>query len=188
MIAVAILAAGSMIMLASADASARGWGYGAHGGRFQSYYRHSFVTPGWSHSASVNRAPGQVSGMRSFHTPNGGGATRTFNRGCSGGTCTHNASITTNSGKTWTRSGTISTNHNGTASRTQSATGPNASASRIGSCTTGAGCSSTASLTGTAGTTITGQRSTTSNGQGGYNRNATYTGPNGSVTRSFQIP
>ena len=179
-VAAVILLACSIIVLSGANAAARG-GFGG-------YYRYAYAGPGWSHNQSFNRtAPGQVSGMRSFQTPGGRGATRSFNRSCSSGSCTHNVTTTTNSGKTWSRSRSITAN-NGTVSRSSSRTGPNASVTRNGSCTSGAGCSSTVSATGPAGNTVTGQRSLTPNGQGGFTRDATYTNPNGTVTHSYTIP
>ncbi len=81
------LLACAMLAITAVDASARGWGRGGYGGAFGHYYGRSFHAPGWSHSAIVSRMPARYRVTRSFQTPSGRGATRTFNRGCSGGTC-----------------------------------------------------------------------------------------------------
>ena len=100
------LLACAMLAITAVDAAARGWGHrGGHGGAFGHYYARSFHAPGWSHSASINRSPGRVTGTRSFQTPGGRGATRNFSRGCSGATCDRSSTTTTNSGKTWSRLG-----------------------------------------------------------------------------------
>lgn len=183
------LLACAMLVVTAADASARGWYRGGHGGGFGHYYGRSFHAPGWSHSASMSRMPGQVSGTRSFQTPAGRGATRTFNRGCSGGTCQRSSTTTTNSGKTWSRSGSISASGTGTVSRTRSATGPNGgTTTRAGSCTAGAGCSSQRASTGSSGQTRVADRTTTPNGDGSVHHTATITGPAGTKTRSFDVP
>lgn len=169
------LAACAVLVIGAADASARG-------GMFGAFYGRSFSAPGWSHSATINRSPGEVSGTRSFETPNGSGATRTFDRGCANGTCTNTVTTTTNSGTTWSRSGSVSAPGNGSLSWNRSSTGPNGgTTARSGSCAFGSGCSATATATGPNGNTRSVQRSFSPNGQGGYNYSATFTGPNGSA-------
>jgi|SRR5579862_556537 len=177
LLAIAAITVFALSTFAAGDASARG--------TFGRFYGRSFNNPGWMHSASISRSPGMVSGMRSFQTPGGRGATRTFNRSCASGTCMHSVSTTTNSGKTWSRSSSV-THTNGSTSWNRTGTSRNGgTSSHTGSCTSGAGCTSSASATGANGNNYSAQRSLTPNGQGGYNYNATLTGPNGSVTHSF---
>jgi hypothetical protein len=170
-----------LFALASTDASARGL--------FARGYAGSFYRPGWSHSASISRSWGMASGTRSFSTARGRGITQNFSRSCSGGTCTHNATFTSNSGKTWSKSGSTSRTSNG-YSWNRNYNGPNgATATRSGSCTSGVGCSGTTSGTGSKGGTFDVQRSLTPNGSGGANYNVSLTGPNGqTASRTYSYP
>ena len=170
-----------LLVLSSTDASARGL--------FARGYARSFYSPGWSHSASINRSPGMASGTRSFSTPGGRGITKNFSRSCSGGTCTHNATFTSNSGKTWSKSSSISRTSN-SVSWNGNSNGPRgATATHSGSCTSGAGCSGSTSGVGPNGGTFDVNRSVTPNGTGGANYSASLTGPNGQTgTRTFSYP
>ena len=184
------LLACALLVITAVDAAARGWGYrGGHGGAFGHYYARSFHAPGWSHSASINRAPGRVTGTRSFQTPGGRGATRNFTRGCSGATCDRSFTTTTNSGKTWSHSNTRTRSGTGTVSRTRTTTGPNGgTTTRTSSCTSGVGCNSQRVTSGPRGQTRVADRTTTPNGDGTFHHTATITGPGGTKTRSFDVP
>lgn len=164
---IAVLSA-ALVALTAADASAR---------MFSRSYN------GWygNRSATINRtAPGQVTGSRAFLGPNGGGYTRNFSRNCAGGTCSSSASTHTNAGQNWSHTGTATFNGNGSVSYNRNGVGPQGgTVSRSGSCTGGAGCSSTAQAMGPNGTNYTAQRSAQATGNGFVNHSATFTGPNG---------
>lgn len=171
----------ALLAVTADDAEARRGG----GGWFRANYARSFYAPGWTHSQTLSRTTGGYSGVRSFQRPSGFGATRQFNANCAGGTCSRNYTTTRTSGRTSAHSGSI-TGGNGAASWQASGKGPyGGTSARQGTCTPGAGCNSNVTATGAGGGTYTAQRSFTPNGQGGLNYNATFTGPNGTVTRSF---
>jgi hypothetical protein len=175
--AMTLMAATALAMTAS-EASARSF---TRSGSFTGAYGRGFT-----HSASVNRSPGSVSGTRSLQTNAGYGGTRSFERGCSGGICSARSTTTTNSGRTWSRSGSVSAPGNGTANWDRTATGPNGgSVSRSGSCTAGTGCARDTTVTGPNGNSWTADRSAYANGYGALDRTATITGPEGgSASRS----
>ena len=196
---------GFAFAVTASDAAARiggrgfhggGWhGHGWHGAGWQRHGWHGhgwhgagWHHPGWSHNATFSHYPGHVAGTRSFQTQAGYGATRSFDRSCSGGTCQRSVTTTTNSGRTWSRSASV-TRSDGSVSWNRNATGPRGgTASRSGSCTKGSGCSSNTSLVSSSGKTRTVDRSTTKNADGGIHRETTVTGPSGTHTRSFDIP
>ena len=169
----------AMFAADTGDAWARGGYYrGGYGYGYGRVWNRPFIT------GNVTRSNGYAMGTRSFQYPGGHGYTRSFNRGCSGSTCSRNANSTSNSGKTWSHSGSI-TRSQGSANWQTSGTGAyGGTGARQGSCTSGAGCTGNATAVGPGGQTHTALRSLTPNGQGGYNYNATLTGPNGTVTRS----
>jgi hypothetical protein len=173
-----VLLALAMLTVNMGDAWAWRGGYGYRGG--YGGYGH-----GWpAVSGSVSRSNGYAMGTRSFQYRGGYGFNRTFNRGCSGGSCSRTATTTTNSGKTWSRSGSGSKTAN-SANWQRNATGPSGSTvNRGGSCTTGSGCTGSATTVGSQGNTWTQNRTATPDGQGGVNATATFTGPNGTVTRT----
>ena len=97
-------------------ASARGW----HSSRtFHGPYRSVNVSRGYEHGG------GQASGYRNVQGSHGHGYDASFSRSCANSTCSRNASLETNSGKEWSRSGSITNNHNGSVSYDRTTTGPN---------------------------------------------------------------
>ncbi|HWA31240.1 MAG TPA: hypothetical protein VG867_09075 [Rhizomicrobium sp.] len=116
--ATAIAFVAALSFAATTDAaSARGW---SHSGTFTGAYGRTVHTQG-----SVYRGGGQASGYHSVQGSNGHGFNSSFDRSCSGGTCTRNSTLTTNNGNTWTRSGSVTANGNGTGSYSRTTTGPN---------------------------------------------------------------
>jgi len=98
------------------SASARGWNY------HRTYFGHGrtvHTSGGYEHGG------GQASGWHDVQGSHGHGYDSSFNRSCSNGTCTRNATLTTNNGNTWTRSGSISAAGDGTGSYSRVTTGPN---------------------------------------------------------------
>ena len=113
-------------------------------------------------SGTVNRSAGHATGSFTGSTSNGGGWTRNFDRSYDPATKSWNQTgqVTTNSGKTYNYSGS-------------------------GSCTPGAGCSSSGGVTGPNGKTVTHNGTVQATGNGGWQTNGTWTGPNGqTATRS----
>lgn len=115
--AAALTFAAAFVMGATTEAaSARGW----HGsGTFVGPHRTVHT------SSSVTRGGGMASGYHSVQGSYGHGYTSSFNRSCGSGTCTRNSTLQTNSGNTWTRSGSVTNNHDGSVSYDRVTTGPN---------------------------------------------------------------
>ena len=79
-----------------------------------------------TYSGQVTRGGGQASGTRSIQGSEGRGATASFNRSCAQGSgCTRDATLTTNSGKTWTRDGSVQPTGDGGYTGSVTTTGPN---------------------------------------------------------------
>jgi len=176
----------ALLAVSANDAAA--WRGG--GGWFRYNYQRSFYRPGWTHNQTITqRSPGSIQGTRSFSRPNGMGANRQFSANCANGTCNKSHTTTCNSGKSWSHSAsaTSAKANNGTGTWQANTAGANgATTGRQGSCTAGAGCTGNFTGTGVNGNNYTAQRSATPNGQGGVNYSATFTGPNGTVTRTNQ--
>jgi hypothetical protein len=135
-LALIALLAGAAVAFTATDASARGL----------------------SRSSSVHRSAAHAWGTRSVETQAGRGGTRSFDRSCASGTCERSSTTVTNSGKTWSRSGTSTRTGDGSASWSHNATGPNGgSIARDGNCTSGEGCNGSVTVTKPNGDTKQGQ-------------------------------
>ena len=89
----------------------------------------------------------QINRSRSVLFNNGQGYNHSYNRSCSGGTCSGTGTTTFNNGQSWSHT-TTGTYGNGTATWDRSGSGSNgATVNRTGSCTSGAGCSGTFTAT-----------------------------------------
>jgi hypothetical protein len=158
--------AGALLILSAIDASAGEFRRdrtltGPRGGTAE-----RSITRGEQGGATINR---RVQG------PAGRGFTSETNRNCGNGECTREGTLTTNSGKTFTGSGTATRNEDGALVRQGTVTGPNGGVFNR-NCT-GAACTGT--RTTADGKEYNSSSTVTRNEDGTFTRETTITGPNG---------